>query len=300
MSGPLDKLVATEKKVDAQIKQLKARHQQAREKFRQEAHVNPSPAEQLSADIENEVERARHYDQENENQRRAREISKDESRRDNLADFGERALSALKAMDPQTVSTQDQSSVSTPTQPLKANLPVGTTATPAKRTKVKLQIPLKFDYKNKIFIDSNKQPSIRIPLRFTEVLQAWFDHDPVTAGELRLQLPYEEIGLLYLRGQVKKKAPPSAPDDAITFRLQKKLTPGQPTSDPKRLATRFASDFRRWLKNSHGLNGDDLFFNDEKAEQYKIVRAGWHRTQPMFNRAEGTKRHVAESNSRED
>ena len=287
IAGQLDELVAAEKQADAEIERLQASKQKAREKFRQETQVEPSRAEQLNADMENDIERNLHYQNEHDAKLWAKKLIEDESNRDQIIEevvvLAERAKQLKNR-------AKLRDSISEPIKALQDGILPEVHANSRKTEKVKLTLPLQFDYANKILVDRNKQPSIELPLRFVDVLRAWFAHDGANQKKLKLKLSCVEIGTMYFRGRIKKKAPSGATEADITFR-EEEFNSGKANNHAKsKYATRFASDFTRWLKNNHSISGSELFFNDQKAQQYVVNRNGWHKSRPMINRAEETKR----------
>lgn len=156
----------------------------------------------------------------------------------------------------------------------------------------KLELPLQFDYTKKVFIDNQDQVSKKVPLRLADVINAWFAHDPTTPGKLRRQLSYAEIGAIFIRGRIRKTVPATAAEAEIRFREQNFFGSGNLQKNPADFATRFATDFTRWLKNN-GVVGDQLFKNDKAGQRYVIVSAGWHPTRPLINRGEASKRRAA-------
>jgi hypothetical protein len=299
IAGQVDELVAAEKQADAEIERLEASKQKAREKFRQETQVEPSRAEQLNADMENDIERNLHYQNEHDAKLWAKKLIEDESNRDQIIEevvvLAERAKQLKNR-------AKLRDSISEPIKKLQDGILGETHANSSKKKKVKLTLPLQFDYANKILVDRDRQPSIELPLRFVDVLRAWFDHDGANQKKLKLKLSYVEIGTRYFRGRIKKKAPSGATEADITFR-EEALNSGKADTHAKskeKYATRFATDFTRWLKTNHAVLGNELFFNDEVAQQYVIKRSGWHKTRPMINRAEETKRPHYKSHSQKD
>lgn len=277
-SGPLNKLVAAEKRIKNVEGKLHSKLAQKRVGFAQEFCSAPSGSEELVADWEATVERALNDNQEHEAKERHKEVVQDEDNRDQFAE----GVLALAEKFKQRKKPAQAESVAKPS----CEKEVEIVWKPKRKSIVKLELPLQFDCVQNIFIDSKKQPSRNVPLRFADVIIAWFAHDPTTSGKLKRKLSYAEIGYKYLLGIVRKKAPATATEADLKVRLENRLKPGK---GPESYATRFATDFTKWIKN-YGLDGGSLFANDKTAMRYIIVGTGWHRSQPLIKRGEASKR----------
>jgi hypothetical protein len=159
-----------------------------------------------------------------------------------------------------------------------------------KPSRVPLTPPLQFDYDQKILIDEHGNKSREMLLRLAEVLRAWFERDPNDRKKFKLELSYEKIAKLYEGGRIKKNAPDATAEN-INFRqsLRSSEKSKKHEDEPRYFATRFASDFRRFLK-PYKISKKDLFDNDKTHRKYFRVPSGWHETRPMVGRAEVTKR----------
>ena len=281
IAGQLQELTAAEKQADIEIGKLRIAKQRARSKFQEATQDKPTAEEELKADIEATVERAISMQNEHDTTQREKEMREEDITRDQIVEevvaLAERAKQKLK------ITARPGNPTTAPIKTLQTVISLSA-AKSAKRPKNKLTPPLQFDFAKRVLVDCNKLESIQVPLTFVDVLQAWFQHQG--PKKLKLKLSYAEIGAYFLMGRREKKA-----SEGANTQDDKK--------NPKKYATRFASAFRRWLKDNHAIAAKELFHNVKAAQQYAITRDGWHKTRPMINHSEN-KRHLANKHLQDD
>jgi hypothetical protein len=272
LAGPLEGLTKAEKHIGDKIKRLEAARSKAREKFRQATKLKTTPEEESQAVISAINEQAWYEEKRIEAELCNQESAEEEKNRNQIV---EGAVAEAE----RRLRTQNANAI----YPSKKG---------RKLPKVFLKLPVHFDYKKKILIDSAGQPSEKLPLFFIDVICAWFEKDPLNRNKPKLELTYQEIKDAYFTAKGEKNAPKGATDADIDFRVKlwHEKHPKAAEKGPEYYATMlFARAFTRLLTEKYTIGKDKLFINDEKAQKYKVNIHGWLMSRPIINHAEATK-----------